>query len=69
VIRVVFGFTLLGAGLAMLVLPGPGIVAIMVALAVLGAEFVWARRLLDRMKEAAKNTRDVVTKRRDDRPT
>ncbi|WP_081844378.1 PGPGW domain-containing protein [Cellulomonas sp. URHE0023] len=49
-----FGGVLVLAGLAMLVLPGPGIVVILAGLAVLASEFVWARRILDRTKAAAK---------------
>lgn len=67
VIKIVVGFTLLGLGVAMLVLPGPGIVAIMLGLAILAAEFVWARRLLDRLKTTARGARSVVTRRRADR--
>ena len=40
------GFTLLAAGVAMLVLPGPAFVVIPVGLAVLSLEFAWAERLL-----------------------
>jgi hypothetical protein len=49
-IKVVFGFTLLLVGIALTVLPGPAIVVIPVALAILASEFVWARKLLDRFK-------------------
>jgi Putative transmembrane protein (PGPGW) len=45
------GFTLLLLGVIMLVTPGPGAVAIGFGLALLAAEFVWARRLLNRLKE------------------
>src|SRR3972149_1769031 len=38
----VFGFVLLLAGLAMMVLPGPGVLVIIAGLAVLAAEYVWA---------------------------
>ena len=55
-IKIVVGFTLLVLGIAMLVLPGPGIVTIMLGLAILSAEYVWARRLLDRMKAVARDT-------------
>jgi hypothetical protein len=44
----VAGGALLLAGLAMLVLPGPGLLAIGLGLAVLGTEFPWSKRLLDR---------------------
>jgi uncharacterized protein (TIGR02611 family) len=38
------GSVLLVAGLAMLVLPGPGVAAIIAGLALLGTQFEWARR-------------------------
>lgn len=46
---VVAGITLLLAGIAMLVLPGPGWGAIIVALAILALEFAWAEYLLERV--------------------
>jgi len=62
-IKIVFGVTALIVGVAMLVLPGPGVLVIAFALAILGGEFVWARRLLDRMKEAGRRARDVISQR------
>jgi len=53
IIKIVFGFTLLMVGVALLVLPGPGWVIIFFALALLATEFVWAQRLLDRLKNTA----------------
>ncbi len=50
-IVVVIGFTILVAGIAMIVLPGPAFVVIPVGLAVLATEFIWARKLLDAVKE------------------
>ena len=47
VLWIVVGITLLAAGLAMTVLPGPAIIVLPVGLAMLAAEFVWARRLLN----------------------
>jgi UPF0716 family protein affecting phage T7 exclusion len=47
------GFSLVIAGIFMLVLPGPGIVTIILGLALLAREFAWARRLLDRAREVA----------------
>jgi len=44
---VVAGFTVLFAGVAMMVLPGPAFVVIPVGLAMLSLEFAWAARLLD----------------------
>lgn len=49
VVRVLYiavGFTLLGAGAAMLILPGPAFVVIPIGLAVLSLEFAWAEKLL-----------------------
>ena len=51
-IKIVFGFTLLAIGVALLVLPGPGWLTIALGLAVLAGEYVWARKLLDRLKQA-----------------
>jgi uncharacterized protein (TIGR02611 family) len=44
----VLGVAILGAGVAMLALPGPGVLVILVGLAVLATEFAWAERALDR---------------------
>jgi len=50
-IAIVIGFTILAAGIAMIVLPGPAIVVIPVGLAILATEYIWARKLLDAVKE------------------
>lgn len=49
----VLGMAILGSGLAMLVLPGPGVLVIVVGLAVLATEFAWAERMLDRTRSQA----------------
>jgi hypothetical protein len=48
--RVVGGFILIIAGMAMLVLPGPGVLTILGGLALIGQEFAWAQRIVDRVK-------------------
>ena len=53
IIRIVIGFTVLLVGLAMIVLPGPAVVVIPAGLAILATEFLWARRLLDKIKQGA----------------
>jgi uncharacterized protein (TIGR02611 family) len=53
VAKVVGGFVLLVAGIAMIALPGPGWLTIVAGLAILAGEFIWARRLLDRLKHHA----------------
>ena len=50
-VKVLIGFSLLALGIVMIATPGPGWLTIMLALGILAAEFVWARRLLDRLKE------------------
>ena len=62
-IRLVVGFVVLAVGLAMLVLPGPAIVVIPMGLAILATEFVWARRLLERMKAGAQALRSSLRDR------
>ncbi len=57
---VIAGFTLLLAGVIMLVTPGPGIAAILLGLGLLAAEFVWARRLMDRIKREGGKWKDAV---------
>jgi len=47
----VIGFTILAAGIAMIVLPGPAVVVIPIGLAILATEFIWARKLLVTVKE------------------
>ncbi|HEX4077199.1 MAG TPA: PGPGW domain-containing protein [Candidatus Acidoferrales bacterium] len=60
IFRIVFGFTLLAIGILMIVTPGPGTVTILIALGVLAAEFVWARRLLDHLKQQTARFRNTV---------
>jgi uncharacterized protein (TIGR02611 family) len=57
-LKILFGFTLLVLGVVMLITPGPGWLVIALALGVLAAEFVWARQLLDRMKEQGDRLKD-----------
>ncbi len=54
---VIAGFTLLLAGLAMLVLPGPALAVIPVALAILSLEFAWAARWLETAIEQAEKAK------------
>ena len=57
-ITVVIGFTVVLFGIIMLVTPGPGIAAIVLGLALLGTEFVWARKLMKRFKHHANSLVD-----------
>src|ERR1700742_3015198 len=58
--RVVAGFTLLLVGIVMIITPGPGWLVIFLGLSLLAAEFIWARRLMERMKREGERVRDVV---------
>lgn len=49
----IVGVSVILVGLAMIVLPGPAFIVIPLGLGILATEFIWARRLLDRVKEAA----------------
>jgi len=53
ILVLLIGSTVLMAGVLMLVLPGPGILVIIIALAILATEFVWAEALLIQARERA----------------
>jgi hypothetical protein len=57
----VVGFACLLGGVAMLVLPGPGVVVSLVGLAILATEFAWAERALDRSTAKAAQAAGAVT--------
>jgi tellurite resistance protein TerC len=54
VIICVIGTTVLLLGVAMLVLPGPGLLVILASLAILASEFAWARHLVRRVRREIK---------------
>ncbi|MFN9369551.1 MAG: PGPGW domain-containing protein [Planctomycetia bacterium] len=56
----VVGGAVLVTGIAMVLLPGPAVVVIPLGLAILAAEFVWARRWLDRVRGAVKAVRPAA---------
>ena len=49
----VIGFAFVLGGLAMLVLPGPGILVVALGFAILGTEYAWAAAALERTKKTA----------------
>jgi hypothetical protein len=49
----VAGATVLAAGLAMLVLPGPGLLVIALGFAILGTEYAWAAAAFEKTKRRA----------------
>jgi uncharacterized protein (TIGR02611 family) len=52
------GSVVLLAGVVMMVMPGPGMLAIVVGLAILATEFVWAQRALGKAKAAAEKAKE-----------
>ena len=56
----IVGSAVLVAGIAMLVLPGPGLLVIIAGLAILATEYVWAQRLLAKAKEKAEQAKNAV---------
>lgn len=59
---VLAGFTVLLAGLAMIVLPGPALIVIPIGLAMLALEFAWAENLLERALERAELARRTASR-------
>ncbi len=56
----IVGGALLVVGVAMMILPGPGILLIVAGLAVLATEYVWARTLLVRAKKQAQKVQEAA---------
>lgn len=56
----VVGGALVAGGLAMLVLPGPGILVVAIGFAVLGTEYAWAAAALERTKRTAQRAGDYA---------
>ena len=62
VVTAILGALQLIAGVALLVLPGPGFVLVAAGLAVLATRFGWARRPLDYAKDKAQQGIDEVAR-------
>ena len=63
VIIFVVGGTVLLFGIVLIFTPGPAIVVIPIGLAILATEFVWARKLLDKVKEKIKFGKNKLMKK------
>ena len=61
VIVAVIGSTVVVVGIALIVLPGPAVIVIPLGLTILATEFLWARRLLRRIKQ---DTRQLLRGRK-----
>jgi tellurite resistance protein TerC len=64
----VIGTTVLIAGLVLLVTPGPAFVVIPIGLGILATEFIWAQRLLKKVKDKTLEAVDSVRKGMAEKP-
>lgn len=64
ILVLIAGLVVLGAGVTMLVLPGPGIIVIILGFAILATEFAWAERALDRTTGTAAAAASKVSNNR-----
>jgi tellurite resistance protein TerC len=53
IVVAVIGTSVVLIGIVMIALPGPGLLVILAGLAILATEFVWAGRLLRKVREKA----------------
>lgn len=53
----VIGFSVLAAGLSMIMLPGPAVIVIPLGLTILATEFIWAGTILTVVKERIRRLR------------
>lgn len=58
------GFALLGVGIVLLFLPGPGLLVVIAGLAVLSTQFAWAERALLQVKSKAARAKAAAQRRR-----
>jgi uncharacterized protein (TIGR02611 family) len=63
----VVGMTVLLIGIVMIVGPGPATIVIPLGLAILGIEFAWARRWLQKIKDGAKSAFNSISNRGSDK--
>jgi len=60
VFLIVAGFTLLVLGIIMIFTPGPGTPVILMGLGLLAAEFVWAKRVMKRVKHEGTRLKHIL---------
>jgi tellurite resistance protein TerC len=63
IVIAVLGATIVLLGVAMLVLPGPGLLTIVLGLMLLGVEFAFARRWLKRIKHETRQVAEKVARK------
>jgi uncharacterized protein (TIGR02611 family) len=58
------GMVTLITGVALLVLPGPGLVVMLLGLAILGTEFTWAKRSMHHVKHHGNRVRRGILRKK-----
>jgi uncharacterized protein (TIGR02611 family) len=61
------GFTVLAIGILLLVLPGPGMLVVLLGLGILSTEYHWPKRLARYLRERAQRLADEARQRREAR--
>ena len=56
----VVGFSVLFAGIALLILPGPAFIVIPLGLGILASELLWARNLLNLIKKPFQRKKEIT---------
>lgn len=62
------GFPVIAVGIALLVLPGPGLLVIAAGLAILALEFEWAERHMKRIRKQIEDLPQKVRRRKNTPP-
>lgn len=60
------GFPVVLVGIALLVLPGPGLLVILVGLIIISWEFDWAKRYVDMLRDRLNKVSQAARARKDD---
>ena len=63
-IILIVGVTLLLIGFALLFLPGQGILTIILGLIILATEFIWAKRILKKLKSKLRKAKHYIKRKR-----
>ncbi len=58
IIIAVIGFTVLTIGIITIVFPGPAFIIIPIGLSILATEFIWAKKILEKIKKKMKAAKD-----------
>jgi uncharacterized protein (TIGR02611 family) len=51
IVITIIGFSVIAIGCALIFLPGPALIVIPIGIAILSLEFLWAKKLLTKVKE------------------